>query len=232
MKRNVYLQGELGKKFGESFTVNGNSLQDVFKCLSVNRPDFRPYLLKCQEEGIDFSVEFQGETVGEEDFLFPVKEGDVTISIVPAGSKKVGKIIAAAFLVFYVLPAMGVNAGPITGTGPGGKITLGDKIAAGAKAKGGAFVSSLATNLALTGIQELMAQDPSVDGDAPANYMLDGDTQSISEGDPIPVLYGRLRVPGRPISVNINNYESFVNNGHSVNSYGDISANGVMKNEK
>lgn len=232
MKRNVYLQGELGKKFGEKFIVDCDNLQDVFKCISVNKPTFRPYLMKCQQEGIDFSVEFQGKDIGEEDLLFPIKEGDVTISIVPAGSKKIGKIIAAAFLVFYVLPAMGAKAGTITGTGPGGSVTLGDKIAAGAKAKGGTFVSSLATNLALTGLQELMAQDPSVDGDAPANYMLDGDTQNIMEGDPIPVLYGRLKIPGRPISININNYESFTNSGHSINAAGDISANGVMENEK
>jgi len=232
MKRNVYLQGELGKKFGEKFSVECDNLQDIFKCISANRPSFRPYLLKCEEEGIDFSVEFQGNTVGEEDFLFPVKEGDITISIVPAGSKKIGKIIAAAFLVFYVLPAMGAKAGTIVGTGPGGQVTLGDKIAAGAKAKGGSFVSSLATNLALTGLQEIMAQDPSVDGDAPANYMLDGDTQNIAEGDPIPVLYGRLKVPGKPIAVDINNYESFNGNGHSINSYGDISANIDMENAR
>ncbi len=230
MKRNVYLQGELGKKFGEKFVVDSDNLQDIFKCISVNKPSFRPYLMECEENGIDFSVEFQGETVGEEDFLFPIKPGDVTVSIIPAGSKKVGKIIAAAFLVFYVLPAMGAKAGTITGTGPGGSVTLGDKIAAGVKAKGGTFVSSLATNLALTGLQELMAQDPSVDGDAPANYMLDGDTQNIMEGDPIPVLYGRLKVPGRPIAVDINNYESFVNSGHSINAAGDISANASMEN--
>ncbi len=232
MKRNVFLQGELGTKFGEKFNVDCDNLQDIFKCISANRPSFRKYLLECQENDVDFSVEFQGETVGEEDFLFPVKEGDITISIVPAGSKKVGKIIAAAFLVFYVLPAMGAKAGPITGTGPGGKVTLGDKIAAGAKAKGGTFVSSLATNLALTGLQEIMAQDPSVDGDAPANYMLDGSAQSIEEGDPIPVLYGRLKIPGRPISININNYDSFKTNGYIINSNGDISSNASITDEK
>ncbi len=77
-----------------------------------------------------------------------------------------------------------------------------------------------------------MAQDPSVDGDAPANYMLDGSAQSIEEGDPIPVLYGRLKIPGRPISININNYDSFKTNGYIINSNGDISSNASITDEK
>ena len=234
MRRNVYLQGELGKRFGEKFVVECDTLADIFKCIDVNRPTFREYLLECEREGIDFSVEFQGETLDEEALLVPVKEGDVTISIVPAGSKKLGKIIAAAFLVFVVLPAMGAAAAEATGvaikgTGANGAVTLGDKIAAGIKAKGGTFVSSLATNLALTGLAEIMAQDPSVDDTSPANYMLDGDTQNIVEGDPIPVLYGQLRVPGRPISINMNNYDKFDTSGYTMSSQGDISPNEVQK---
>lgn len=228
MRRNVYLQGELGKKFGEKFVVECTTLSDIFKCLSANRPSFRKYLLECEEQGIDFSVEFQGETLEADELLVPVKEGDVTISIVPAGSKKLGKIIAAAFLVFVVLPAMGAAAAKasgtaITGTGANGAITMGDKIAAGIKAKGGTFVSNLATNLALVGLHEIMAQDPSVDDSSPTNYMLDGDTQNIVEGDPIPVLYGRLKVPGRPISMNVNNYESFTIGGRIMDSNGNVS---------
>ena len=41
MRRNVYLQGDLGQKFGEKFAVECDTLSDIFKCLSVNRPSFR-----------------------------------------------------------------------------------------------------------------------------------------------------------------------------------------------
>ena len=48
-----------------------------------------------------------------------------------------------------------------------------------------------------------MAPDPAVDKDAPTNYLFSGGANNAVEGDPIPILYGELRVPGRPISVDI-----------------------------
>ena len=48
-----------------------------------------------------------------------------------------------------------------------------------------------------------MAPDPAVDQDAPTNYLFSGGANNAVEGDPIPIMYGELRVPGRPISVDI-----------------------------
>ncbi len=81
MKRNVFLQGELGERFGQKFVVDCDALGDIFKCINANRPSFRSYLAECQEKGIDFSVEFQGETVDEESLLIPVEKGDVTVAV-------------------------------------------------------------------------------------------------------------------------------------------------------
>ena len=72
-------------------------------------------------------------------------------------------------------------------------------------AKGGTLVAGLAVNLALTGIQQLMAPDPATDQDEPTNYLFSGEANNAKEGDPIPLLYGELRVPGRPISINMIN---------------------------
>jgi hypothetical protein len=35
------------------------------------------------------------------------------------------------------------------------------------------------------------------------NYLFSGGANNAVEGDPIPILYGELRVPGRPIAVDI-----------------------------
>ena len=48
-----------------------------------------------------------------------------------------------------------------------------------------------------------MAPDPAVDQDNPSNYLFSGGANNSVEGDPIPIMYGELRVPGRPISVDI-----------------------------
>ena len=39
-------------------------------------------------------------------------------------------------------------------------------------------------------------------------YLFQGTGQTLIEGDPVPVLYGKLRVPGRPISLQVRNERS------------------------
>ena len=67
----------------------------------------------------------------------------------------------------------------------------------------GKLAIGVATNLAIAGIQQMMAPDPSTDGDQTESYLYNGGEQNIVSGDPVPVLYGRLRVPGQPISFEI-----------------------------
>ena len=189
MQRNVYLQGELGDKFGSKFVVAGNTYKDIFKCIEVNRPEFKPFLFDCHEKDIGFTVECQGELVDKEALLLPIKEGDVTISIVPAGSKSgIGKILAAVVLYFVVGPYIATAMESAS-------------VAAATVASFTTTYTAMATSLALGGIQQIMAPDPSVDQDSPENYAFNGNVQNIVEGDPVPLLYGELRVPGRPVSV-------------------------------
>lgn len=198
MQRNVYLQGELGDKFGSKFVVAGHTYRDIFKCIEANRPEFKPFLLDCHEKDIGFTVECQGEAVDQDTLLLPIKEGDVTISIVPAGSKSgVAKILAAVIL-FVVLGPMFAQAMGTMGTlAAGGTVSTAAMVSAYAVTAG----LAMGVNLALTGIMQIMAPDPSVDQDSPENYAFNGSIQNIVEGDPIPLLYGELRVPGRPVSV-------------------------------
>ena len=61
----------------------------------------------------------------------------------------------------------------------------------------------MATNLAMAGISQMMAPDPSSDSDQEQSYLFNGAEQNIIEGDPVPLLYGRLRIPGQPIGFEI-----------------------------
>jgi predicted phage tail protein len=199
MQHSVYLQGELGERFGNKFIVNTCNYAEVFKCINANRPDFLPYVRNCHEQDINFIVETEDGTIDHTDALTPLAKGDITISLVPAGSKSgLGKILAAiaiiAFLVFN----------PLTLAGGGNLITAataGSFGTAGTLAVLGSV--QLATSLAIAGIQQIMAPDPAVDQDAPTNYLFSGGANNAVEGDPIPILYGELRVPGRPIAVDI-----------------------------
>mgnify|MGYP006137719339 FL=1 len=195
MQHSVYLQGELGEKFGNKFIVNTNNYGDIFKCINANRPDFIPYVRKCHEEDISFIIETEDGYIDQTDLITPITKGDVTISLAPAGSKSgIAKILAAIVLIYFLGPMMlgadGALMAVAQGTATWGQVA----VVAGFQ---------MGVSLAIVGIQQLMAPDPAVDKDASTNYLFSGGANNAVEGDPIPILYGELRVPGRPIAVDI-----------------------------
>jgi predicted phage tail protein len=206
MERKVYLVGDIGDRFGRTHSVHAESYSDVMKCIEANNPTLKKYLLDAHEAGVGFTLEIEGVAEEhEEDLLLPIKAGDITISAIPAGSKSGGaKIFAALVLAFFVLPMIG--AGSFVGPG----MTTMEGIGAAMATTAGKATAMLALNLAMTGMQQLMAPDPSVD-EGPENYLFNGAGQNIQEGDPVPLLYGELRVPGRPVSVYIRSGQPTLN---------------------
>lgn len=188
--RNVYLEGELANRFGEKVTVAGDTMADVFRVLNANDPTLRKYFIDCHEKGIGFSCETQSGSIGEEECILPLQDNDIYISPVPAGSRSSGaKILAAlAIAVLFII-------------NPGNALYT----AADGLTKWGYVAASVGVNLALTGIQQSMMPDPATDKKTPESYLFNGNQRSIAEGDPVPILYGELRVPGRPIGFEILN---------------------------
>lgn len=186
MKRKVYLEGEIGEKFGKEFTMNVDSFAEAIRCLDCNFPEFRQYMIESEDRGIGFVCGVSGTAIQDErELLLEDKnEGDFTISAVPAGSKKAAKIIIGAVLM-YVAFSMGDVSG--------GMAVLQN------------FTYALGANLVITGVSEILAPDPSVDDGQDESYLYQGTTQTILEGDPVPLLYGKLRVPARPISTSVRN---------------------------
>lgn len=185
MMRKVYLEGALGEKYGSQFDMNVDTFGDAFKLLQANFPDFKQFMVDCDSKNIGFTCQHADSFLEEEDqLLTPVESGDFIISAQPAGSKSgMGKIFAAlAIATLFLIP----GAPLMTMLG-------GSAIATN-------IVTGIALNLALAGFQQLMAPDPSVDEEEPQSYMFNGDQQNTVEGDPVPLLYGELRVPGRMIS--------------------------------
>ena len=205
MQRNVYLQGELGDRFGHKFSVHSNNTADILRCIYANRPEFKPFLVDCSHKQIALHVQYQEQDICEEDMLTPLKEGDVTISLIPEGSKKaVGKILAAVAIIYFGLPMIADKfAASAVAKAGGAAATTGAKISAALGTWQGQVAFAVATNLAMVGIQELMAQDPDTDNSAPDNYLFSGQANNSVDGDPVPVLYGELRVPGRPVAVDV-----------------------------
>ena len=202
MTRNIYLEGDIGDRFVKSFSMNTVSFPEVFRCLECNYPNFRNYLIECCENNIGFVCEVAGKPLEtEKELLLEYREGDMIITALPAGSKSGGAKILAAIAIVVI--TAGIGGFSFAGNS---MISFGQALAA--TGTPGLIALSLATNLALTGINQIMAPDPSVDNDQDESYLFQGTGQTLIEGDPVPVLYGKLRVPGRPISLQVRNERS------------------------
>jgi len=202
MERNVYLEGELGAKFGAHCYINAPTVSDALKLINVNNIGFRQYLIECHEKGIGFAVDVaQNEIEYEDELLLPLNEGDITITPVPEGGGGGFKKILAAVVIIatiYFAPVLGTAAGSFMGTA-GTAFSL-------AGMSGFALAGlAVATSLAMAGLTEMMAPDPSVDADQEQSYLFNGNEQNIISGDPVPVLYGKLRVPGQPVNFEVKN---------------------------
>jgi len=214
MKRKVYLEGEMGARFGKEFQMAADSFTDVFRCLKCNFSGFMPYLQECHEKNIGFILEVEGKPIkSEAEALLIYREGDMIITPVPAGSKSGPAKILAAVAITVMTAGMGaVAAGASFGSAFGSIGAFGAGLQSAAMGAAGLSGTSalagglaqiglnLGINLAIGGIQQMMAPDPSTDNQQDESYIFQGSKQNIAEGDPVPVLYGELRIPGRTVS--------------------------------
>ena len=212
MQRNIYLEGDLGIKFGTHMSFNAPSVADAIKLIEVNNDDFRGYLIDAHEKGVGFHIDVAGEEIEyDEELLLPLHEGDITITPVPAGAKGGGgKILMAILLIAIVVISAGAAA-------PGAGLFGSQTVIAGSGFLGssiqltflGYATLGVAASLAMSGLAEMMAPDPATDADQQTSYLFNGSEKNVIEGDPVPVLYGKLRVPGRPVSFEITNLTPF-----------------------
>ena len=196
MMRNIYLEGEMGHKFGTGLSINAPTIKDVFSCLDANDSSFKSYLVECANNEIGFTIDVAGNQIDyDEELLMPFNEGDITITPVPQGSKGIGKIIAA---IVVIVVANAIIPGGL-GTALAGMTAKNATLGAILKGMAALTAIGIATSLAMAGIMEMFAPDPSTDKDGESSYLFNGAAQNIIEGDPVPVLYGKLRVPGQPV---------------------------------
>lgn len=206
--RTVWLTGDLADRFGEKHLIRAVSYEDIIKTINANQPSFRQHLINLGENNIGLEVAVQDKEIEDvNELLIPLRQGDVTIVAVPCGEGPLKKLITA----FAILAAV-VFLGPAGAAGFSsiGAFKTGLTLATTAGGIGGALASIAyvgASSLAYAAVSEVInggdAMGDSVDQE---DYLFKG-AQSINwrEGDPIPVLYGELRIPGFQTGINISN---------------------------
>lgn len=190
--KTIRLYGVLGSLFGREHRLAVNSPLEAIKALSTVIPGFQRYLLNSKEMGITYAV-FEGRhNLRKEDLPLDSNGADIRIAPMIIGSKKAGVFQT---ILGAVMVAVGVITGVLTGwTGIGGQIGFGLAMSGASMMLGGVvqMLSPMQGGLA-------SRQDP----DNKPSYAFGGPVNTIAQGNPVPILYGRRRIGGAIISAGI-----------------------------
>lgn len=185
------MEGFLGEKYGRNWNIVADTYYDIFSCIDANYPGFKKDLVDLYSSGGDISVQVGSTFVEEaEELLHPIGKDTIIIAPIVTGSKsgEAKILVAIAIVAFMILlpPLAGAGAGTI-----GAGLTHVSAIEF--------FALQMAVSLAVTGIQQILAPDPSVDQND-TNYLFNGPENTTVSGNPVPVLCGEMMVGGIIIS--------------------------------
>lgn len=196
MLRKLYLEGDMGDKFGRVAEVKAQTVREVIQYLDANYGGVKEYLLDKDSKNIAFKISIGGQYVDDDrELVLPLDRGDIVITPIPVGSKGAFKAILGAILIIIAIAV----------PGPWSQYLL-----------------AIGLSLLSAGLAELMAPDPATDNDEEnkEGYLFQGAEQSIPEGNPVPILYGELRVPGQAVSFNLrNSTEMLMNASNAAGTY-------------
>jgi predicted phage tail protein len=188
--RKVHLLGTLKEKFGEEWEAECETIAEIFQLIDCQTNGFKHYMIQCAENGINFSIRYGKDFIEyPEELKMNLPEHDIYITDVPAGASATAKIIAAVAIIALL---WWNPMGWVTAAGVGG-------FSGAMSATAGQIAFAIALNLAISGINELLMPTP--DKGAEGGYFFNGPVNTIKQGQPVPLLYGRMIIGGAPISV-------------------------------
>jgi predicted phage tail protein len=176
----VKLIGELGRRFGRSYSFVASSPREVISALSNQIEGFKDYLCGAHERGIGFRlVDGDAEGMGYEEAMMGCKQ--LIIAPVITGGGTFGKILLGVVLVGLAFVSFGA-----------GSAFAG--FAAGKFAIGSGILFSLGTSLVLSGIASLLTPpvEQPRETERKDSFLFDRATELTTQGQPVPLLYGKF----------------------------------------
>lgn len=185
----ITIHGLLGQEFGETHEFSISRPRDAFRALDALYENFSKRVVDLSLQGLHYSIIVNGESVrNENDFV--TKREIKTIDIVP--------------LIF--------GAGPVAFIAVG-LLSLGGAAAVGTTTFLGSLLLSVAFSAISFGIQSLLAKPPEQNAattqstTATSRSFLFSNRENVaSQGSPVPLGYGRLRIGSAVIQENVKSY--------------------------
>jgi predicted phage tail protein len=182
----VYLAGELGKKFGRKWRLVCRTPVQAIRLIGLARPDFKAHMLKSAAEGMNFHVICDKRSRTEEELKLPAGKRLIISPEVQGAKGNGGSILEVVIGVALVVAS--IYEGGAAGWGYLSATTATQVAGVG---------MSIGMSLVLAGITQMLS--PQAPGST-ASYYFNGASNTVTQGQPVPVVYGEMMVGGLPIS--------------------------------
>ena len=205
---NVYLYGELRNKFGEEFKFNINSPKEALLAINSNKRGFLNEVKKLAMQGVHYRIVVD-DAVIQHPKEIEVQKTPSEIHIVPIvwGAGKNGAAIGMIIVGAALIAATG---------GFGAAVAKGMATALGTTAlSGGGMLATtlgmIGASLAVQGVMTLLFPQPKPDFNQEVqaggkSYLFGNKPSNTSQGQAVPVGYGRLKIGSSQISAGIDHY--------------------------
>lgn len=214
--KNIILEGILGEKFGYEWKLDVNSPAEALSAIMAQRPAMRKFLLDSEGvQGYEVFVDDNGCEMLEELVINKPGEGSYTFVPVIGGSKNSTMMmilgvtliaVTGGFGLGIAAPFMASGGTAVAGAAAGSAAAAGTTIASGATLTTlGSGLNYLGMGLLLGGAAMMLSPDVP-DGNSSEkseNYLFGGPVNTVKQGEPIPLVYGRAIVGSKTISASV-----------------------------
>lgn len=182
--RKIRLYGKLGAQFGREHWLAVSSIREATIAMAVVIPGFERYVSTSAERGEGYAIFLGKKNVGEAEIDDWSGNREIRIAPIIMGSKQGGLFQIVVGVVLLVV-------GFFTGGSTWGPAMM---LMGGALAVSGAM--SMMTQQAVT-------KESGDRGENVASKNFNGPVNTVAQGNPVPILYGRLIVGSAVISAGI-----------------------------
>lgn len=192
--RTIKLYGFLGKKFGRTHKLAVDSPAEAIRALSVIKAGFREFLENSHKNGVAYRFLVGKEALERNELkqsMHMTHGMNTTFELVPVinGAKSsLGQILIGAVIIV---------ASYLTWNAYGA--TWGASMMAGYQAAVGIGVSLMVGGVAQMLSPKIKAENKEAVENRPS-YMFNGAVNTIAQGNPVPIVYGTMRVGSQVVS--------------------------------
>ena len=183
----VKLIGELGRRFGRSYSFVASSPREVISALSNQIAGFKDYLCDAHEKGIGFRlVDGDAEGMSYEEAMMGCKQL-IIAPIITGGGGAFGKILlGVALIALAFIPGVGFAAATAA--------TATSAATAAGFTAFGSILFKLGITMVLTGIASLLTPpvEQPRETERKDSFLFDRATELTTQGQPVPLLYGKF----------------------------------------